>query len=107
MAKQSKKSLSEFSLCMTNINSLCPNGQKADLKIHTIVKQEADIHIIVDSRLDENGMKKWRKMQKKLSADIKFLEISQNTGGSQFLQKKYRGYYFQYLTHRCNPHSTI
>ena len=51
MANQSKKTLSEFSICMTNINSLCPNGKKADLKLHTITKQKSDIHIIVDSRL--------------------------------------------------------
>ena len=88
MAKQSKKSLSEFSLCMTNINSLCPNGQKADLKIHTIVKQEADIHIIVDSRLDENGMKKWRKTQKKLISRYKiFGNFSKHRGVTIFAKK--------------------
>ena len=58
MASQSKKTLSEFSICMTNINSLCPNGKKADLKLHTITKQNSDIHIIVDSRIDASGIKK-------------------------------------------------
>ena len=66
MANQSKKTLSEFSLCMTNINSLCPNGKKADLKLHTITKQNSDIHIIVDSRIDDSGIKKWRKVQKRI-----------------------------------------
>ena len=70
MANQSRKTLSEFSLCMTNINSLCPNGKKADLKLHTITKQNSDIHIIVDSRIDDI-----------LSADMKFLATFQRTEG--------------------------
>ena len=40
---------------------MCPDGKKADLKLKTIFKAEADIHIIVDSRLDENGVKTWKK----------------------------------------------
>ena len=66
MGNQSKKTLSEFSLCMTIINSLCPNGKKADLKLHTITKLNSDIHIIVDSRIDDSGIKKWRKVQKRI-----------------------------------------
>ena len=58
MANQTKKTLSEFPICMTNINSLCPNGKKADLKLHTITKKNSDIHIIVDSRIDASGIKK-------------------------------------------------
>ena len=53
-----KKTLSQFTVACTNIRSLCPNGKKAELKLHTtITKAEADIHIIVDSGLDENGVK--------------------------------------------------
>ena len=67
MSKQNKKkTLSEFLLACTNIRSLCPNGKKSDLKIHAITDIKADIHIIVDSRLDENGVKKWKKTQKRL-----------------------------------------
>ena len=61
-----QKTLSEFLLACTNIRSLCPNGKKSDLKIHAITDIKADIHIIVDSRLDENGIKKWKKTQKRL-----------------------------------------
>ena len=65
MSKQNKKkTLSEFLLACTNIRSLCPNGKKSDLKIHAITNIKADIHIIVDSRLDENGVKKWKKPKK-------------------------------------------
>ena len=64
MANQSKKTPSEFSICMTNINSLCPNGKKADLKLHTITKQNSDIHIIVDSRIDASGLKKMEEITK-------------------------------------------
>ena len=65
-AKKQKKTLSEFLLACTNIRSLCPEGKKSELKLHALTKINADIHIIVDSRLDENGVKKWEKKQKKL-----------------------------------------
>jgi hypothetical protein len=58
------KTLSEFKMAMTNIRSLCPDGKKADLKLLTLMKAKADIHIIVDSRLDEHGVKKWKKLKK-------------------------------------------
>ena len=88
MATQSKKTLSEFSLCMTNINSLCPNSKKADLKINTITKQGADIHIIVDSRLDGNGLKKWRKVEKRVISRYKiFGNFSKLRGVTIFAKK--------------------
>ena len=59
---QGTKTLSQFTVACTNIHSLCPDGKKADLKLHTIFKAEDDIHIIVDSRLNENGIKKWNKI---------------------------------------------
>ena len=65
MPVKNQKTLSEFLLACTNIRSLCPEGKKSELKLHTITKVKADIHIIVDSRLDENGLKKWKKNQKK------------------------------------------
>ena len=49
---------------------MCPDGKKADLKLHTIFKADADIHIVVDSRLDENGVKKWKKSCKTLLSKI-------------------------------------
>jgi hypothetical protein len=64
MQPKNQKTLSEFNLACTNIRSLCPEGKKAELKLHSITKIKADIHIIVDSRLDESGLKKWKKCQK-------------------------------------------
>ena len=88
MANQRKKTLSEFSLCMTNINSLCPNGKKADLKLHTITKQNSDIHIIVDSRIDDSGIKKWRKVQKKIISRYEiFGNFSKDRGVTIFAKK--------------------
>ena len=51
---------------MTNIRSLCPDGKKASLKIQAIIDMNADIHVIVDSRLDKIGLKKWRKTNKQV-----------------------------------------
>jgi hypothetical protein len=65
-----KKTIRQFSVACTNIRSLCPDGKKADLKLHTIFKADADIHIIVDSRLNENGVKKWKKSCKTLLSKI-------------------------------------
>ena len=65
-----KKTISQFSVACTNIRSLCSDGKKADLKLHTIFKADADIHIIVDSILDENGVKKWKKSCKSLLSKI-------------------------------------
>ena len=59
-----KATISEFSVGMTNIRSLCPEGKKANLKLKTITDISADIHVIVDSRLDQSGLKKWRKSHK-------------------------------------------
>ena len=81
MANQSKKTLSEFSLCMTNINSLCLNGKKTDLKLHTITKQNSDIHIIVDSRIDDSEIKNGGKSKNELSVDMTYLATFQKTGG--------------------------
>ena len=73
---------------MTNINSLCPNGKKADLKLHTITKQNSDIHIIVDSRIDDSGIKKWRKVQKRIISryDV-FGNFSKDRGVTIFAKK--------------------
>ena len=65
-----KKTLSQFTVACTNIRSLCPEGKKADLILQTILKADADLHIIVDSRLDENGVKKWKKSCKSLLSKI-------------------------------------
>ena len=59
-----KATISEFSVGMTNIRSLCPEGKKANLKLKTITDVNADIHVVVDSRLDQSGLKKWRKSHK-------------------------------------------
>ena len=64
MQPKNQKTLSEFNLACTNIRSLCPEGKKAKLKLHTITKVKADIHIIVDSQLDKSGHKKWKKWKK-------------------------------------------
>ena len=58
--------ISEFSFAMTNIRSLCPDGKKASLKLKAITDMNADIHVIVDSRLDKLGLKKWRKTNKQI-----------------------------------------
>ena len=87
-ANQIKKTLSEFSICMTNINSLCPNGKKADLKLHTITKQKSDIHIIVDSRIDDSGLKKWRKVQKRLISKFAVFGNFSKDRGVTILAKK-------------------
>ena len=65
-----KKTLSQFTVLCTKIRSLCPEGKKDDLKLHTILKADADLHIIVDSRLDENGVQKWKKSCKSLLSKI-------------------------------------
>ena len=73
---------------MTNINSLCPNGKKADLKLHTITKQNSDIHIIVDSRIDDSGIKKWRKVQKRIISRYEvFGNFSKDRGVTIFAKK--------------------
>ena len=51
---------------MTNIRLLCPDGKKASLKLQAITDMNADIHVIVDSRLDTIGLKKWRKTNKQV-----------------------------------------
>ena len=83
MQPKKQKTLSEFTLACTNIRSLCPEGKKAELKLHTITKVKADIHIIVDSRLDESGLKKWKKCQKKLISRFDSLGTFLRIEGSQ------------------------
>ena len=83
-----KKTISEFSLAMTNIRSLCPNGKKADLKLRTISKVNSDIHIIVDSRLDEIGLKRWRKTQKQVFSKYHIFGTFSKERGVTILAKK-------------------
>ena len=83
-----KKTISEFSLAMTNIRSLCPNGKKSDLKLSTICKINSDIHIIVDSRLDEIGLKKWRKTQKQIFSKYHIFGTFSKIRGVTILARK-------------------
>ena len=63
-------------------------GKKADLKLHTITKQNSDIHIIVDSRTDASGLKKWRKVQKRtISKYAIFGNFSKDRGVTIFAKK--------------------
>ena len=73
---------------MTNIRSLCPDGKKASLKLNTIIKLNADIHIIIDSRLDEIGLKKWRKSHKQTISRFNIYGNYSKTRGVTILVKR-------------------
>ena len=75
-------------MAMTNIRSFCPQGKKADLKLHTILKSKADIHIIVDSRLDEAGVKTWKKYQKQAISKFHIFGNFSKDRGVTILAKK-------------------
>ena len=86
--KSKKLTLSEFSLAMTNIRSLCPDGKKASLKLNTIIKLNADIHIIIDSRLDQIGLKKWKKNHKQTISRFSIFGNYSKTRGVTILAKQ-------------------